>query len=127
MEEIGDESGLSVIFEDVTIAIHLDMSITIDANTKTLTGTMKVEQAFSGKTIDNIWPLISTSFSGDPNVQVDEANHSATMTTGIDEMLVDVNDMDNYQINQYGTKIKILMPETTVGFFQDFEIIFNRV
>jgi hypothetical protein len=127
MEEMDDESGMSALFEGVTVTINLDMTVTINANTKTLTGTMIMKQAFSGDIIDYIWPVISESLSEEPNTQVDEANHSVTMTTAIDEILFDINDMGDYQINQHGTKIKILMPEDVTEFFQDFEITFNRV
>ena len=94
---------------DITVSISAEAIITINAAKKTITGSLKMVQEYSGKNIDTIWPEISDSLNEveDVEVEVDDSKHTITLNLDIPEESIDIDDMDNVQINQNGTKLKI--------------------
>jgi hypothetical protein len=107
-----------VAFGDTAIAMTIDITMTINASAKTTSGTMKMTMAFSGSNIAVIWITISTLLGSTPGIQVDNTNHSLTMTENISETLDDdeiAQMLASIQINQNGTKIKSSAPTGEEG------------
>jgi hypothetical protein len=92
--------------EGITITAVYELTTTINANTKTQTGTVKITVSFSGEGIDLLWGSIKTDDEFE-DATFDDAKHSATMIEDIGSRSITLDDMDGVQINQNGTKVKI--------------------
>jgi hypothetical protein len=57
-------------------------------------------------TIGTYWPRFSAGNAGREDITLDDSNHSITFTT-VDTYSVDIEDFNDLQINQNGTKIKV--------------------
>jgi hypothetical protein len=91
----------------VTARVEITQTIAAaaSAETATVSGITKTTLTFSGGNINTVWSDFSVFFSGQ---DVDNTNHSVTMTQGIPESPISLEeDMDGVQINQSGTKVKI--------------------
>jgi hypothetical protein len=115
MEEQGETwtNEMQTMVGDMKVSVNAEITMTINAATKTLTGRMKIVQTYSGENINTIWTLLSASFQGQDGVAIDNAKHSITINEDIPSQSIDESDIANVQINQNETKLKV--PAGTMG------------
>ena len=106
------ETGMSQIFgNDMKITTTMEITQTISASAKTVSGSLKMTMAFSGSKISTAWAMIKEQMGDDSGFTVNDTNHSMTMTNNINETLSDDDIAEilapsGIQINQSGTKIR---------------------
>ncbi|MDR1232009.1 MAG: hypothetical protein LBK61_11500 [Spirochaetaceae bacterium] len=93
-------------YGDMRETFNGDITYTVNSSTKISEQTMKSTYILSGGTIDTYWPKFSAGNADREDVTLDNSNHSITFTT-TDTYSVDVDDFNDLQINQDGTKIKV--------------------
>ena len=95
--------------DGITVKTTVEVTQTINASAKTVSGTTKITMAFSGAGIAEAWPYIKEEMGGS-GVTFNDSNHSLSMTETFNESLDDddIAEMlaSGLQINQNGTKIK---------------------
>ncbi|MDR3160344.1 MAG: hypothetical protein LBU28_01870 [Spirochaetaceae bacterium] len=101
--------------EGLTVTNDFENTITINADEKTLSETIKVTTTFSGEGIDDLWDDIKAAIRQRVKgvsipVYFNDKDHSITMTEA-GTIPIEDSDMAGVQINQYGTKLKILMED----------------
>lgn len=98
--------------EGLTVTNDFENTITIDADEKTLSETIKVTTTFSGEGIDDLWDDIKAAIRQGVSIPVDfnDKDHSVTMTEA-GTIPIEDSDMAGVQINQYGTKLKIFIED----------------
>jgi hypothetical protein len=108
--------------QGITITAVYELTTTINASTKTQTGTVKITMSFSGEGIDLLWEFIKIDEEFE-DATFDDAKHSATMIEEMGSQSITLDDMDGVQINQNGTKVKI--PADSMG-GESPEMILNK-
>jgi hypothetical protein len=111
---VGEENWneeTAVVFGDMKVATTVETTLTIKAADKKQSMSMKMTMTFSGGNIAAMWDTLKGAM-GSGGV-TDDANHSISMTEDQpEETLTDdaITEMLNqgFQINQNGTKVKIL-------------------
>ncbi len=94
--------------EGITMKTITESTITIDANTKTMSGSAKVTMTFSGSNIRLVWSsLKAAAISEYSCAAFDDANYSIIMTELIPLTPIHLSNMGGTQINQNGTKLKL--------------------
>jgi hypothetical protein len=118
-EMVGENwtSDMQTMVGDMKVTIGLEITLTINASDKTQASSMTMTQAYSGGNIDTIWSTISSGYSGQPGVTVDNAKHSITITSSQPAQSLSDEDIaemleQGLQINQNGTKVKL--PAVTI-------------
>jgi hypothetical protein len=91
--------------EGITVKTVMEMTMIINANAGTASGTMKMTMTFSGNGINEIWAFIKGTFTGG-GITFNDSNHSITMTETLPTEPISLSDMDDVKINQNGTKLK---------------------
>ena len=92
----------------ITTKNEMEMTVIIDVSEGTVTMTQIMTTTFSGSGIDEFWEDFKAEVTiYFPGVVFDDEKYSATMTvTEVDS--IDESDLDYVQINQNGTKIKVI-------------------
>jgi hypothetical protein len=100
----------------ITATTVAEITMIINADAETASGTMKITMTFSGAGISGIWDDIKSRFPSQPDVDVtvNDANHSITMTQDIPEESITGDDLGGVQINRSGTKMRL-----PAGMFDD--------
>jgi hypothetical protein len=91
--------------EGLTVKLVGDMTITINASARTLSGSVKYTATYSGGDIDLYWPYIKESAIAE-GYTVSDSNHSVKGTQTIPSQSITLSDFDEWQINQKGNKLK---------------------
>jgi hypothetical protein len=134
MEEYGVpwDYSMQAMFGNMRVTSKADITLTINANVKTLAMLMTSTAAFSGENIDSLWLVLKMylPYMEEEGVTVttNDANHSMSMTySSPAEQLsdADIAEMLNsgLQINQNGARIKV--PADTLGEGMP-ELIFDK-
>jgi hypothetical protein len=99
-------SEMETNYGDMRETFNGDIIYNINSIAKTSEQTMISTYILSGGTIDTYWPRFSAGNAGREGITLDDSNHSITYTT-VDTYSVDIEDFNDLQINQDGTKIKV--------------------
>jgi hypothetical protein len=118
MESMGLMEGIEGMgIEGITITTGGEYTVTFNAsnaNTGTVSVSVEMTITFSGSNIGTIWISIRQMMESIlPDGGFNDANHSITITQDMGESQpITLSDMEGFQINQNGTKIK--SPETEI-------------
>jgi hypothetical protein len=104
MEFIGDDM-------DITVTMVLTIDATVNASAGTGSTKMTMAMTFSGSDLtDEMWALLVLSLDV-PGVGVNFNDTTKTISmTEIDEGPLNISDWEGLEINQDGTKIRMLIP-----------------
>jgi hypothetical protein len=95
---------------DMRVIYSFESTQNINANTGIMTGTVTDTTRFTGGNINTVWSTFKQIFSAAPGFSMtfNDSNHSMIVTGNILPGLVSVGDFVGSQINQNGTRIRIL-------------------
>jgi hypothetical protein len=91
----------------ITIKMVGDVTITINANSGTMSGKIIATITFSGKDIDSIWPALKAEYIS-MGYTANNKNHSVTWTETSPTISITLADFRDAQINQNSTKLKLI-------------------
>ncbi|MDR1094934.1 MAG: hypothetical protein LBL31_00935, partial [Spirochaetaceae bacterium] len=99
-------SEMETSYGDMRETFNGDITFKINSSAKTSEQTMVSTYILSGGTIDTYWPRFSAGNTGREGITLDDSKHSITFAA-TDTYSVDIEDFNDLQINQNGTKIKV--------------------
>jgi len=96
--------------EGITINSVVEITFTINASTGTMSSSLKTTATYSGSNINMWWPSIkealSEEFDTEASLTFNDSNHSVIIIQNILAEPISLSDIDDWLINQNGTKLK---------------------
>lgn len=115
----GWTSDIQQAFGDMSVKINLDLNMNVNAKTRNGDITVKATFAFSGGNINSAWAALRDGLTSDESATANDANHSITYSLSVSEPMTD-EDLDGFQINQNGTKMRFSLADMGVNFLTDY-------
>ena len=112
---------LEAVIKDVNVDIAARTTVIIDSGEETMSGTVNMAAAFSGGNTDMLWIIMKEYVSQEmlpPGASIDDESRSITMDYDQPPTDVTLEDLAPLQINQNGTKLKMVIDSDTSEFGQ---------
>jgi hypothetical protein len=115
--EIAWTTEMATIYGDMRVTLSVNMTMTVNANSRMSTGTITQTIVLIGGNINTLWPSLRQEFSRMPGftVTINDANHSITALMNIPPELTSVSDFEGTHINQNWTKMRLPAGELWQG------------
>jgi len=110
---------LQQAYGNMNVKRSVELTIVMNASKRTGTTTSKETFTFSDGNINSVWSYLKSVYN-QPGVVLNDKNHSVTYTNSQSNPMAD-SDLDGFQINQTGKKLKFSLTKLGVrGLPDDF-------
>ena len=106
---------MQTLFGNMNVTMTMNVDVTVNTSARTESGTMSQTVRFHGGNINNMWPFLRAEFQSDPDVTINDSNHSITYSETYTNRPLDEAMFEDAEISGNGRQVRFPLAEMGLG------------